>query len=123
MEISTLEEKLQRCIAEVGLTHISELLVSSAKPAILIELMESEDTKIPVGDSKIGGNPDLPASYQYPQWKNKPMGFIGQINLESASKFDADNILPKEGVLSFFYDLYEQPWGYDPKELEFSRVE
>ena len=123
MEFSALEEKLRRSIAEVGLAHISEKIVSAAKPAILIELIDSEEAKIAIGDSKIGGNPDLPSDYTYPQWENKPLGFIGQINLASASKFDIDNLLPKVGLLSFFYDLYDQPWGGDPKRLGFSRVE
>jgi uncharacterized protein YwqG len=123
MQFSTLEEELRKSIAEVGLAHISEKIVSAAKPAILIELMESEDAKIAIGDSKIGGNPDLPSGYKYPQWKNRPMGFVGQMNLASASQFDIENLLPKEGVLSFFYDFYEQPWGYDPEELGFSKVE
>lgn len=120
---SSLEDKLIKSITEVGLEHISQKIVSAAKPAILIELVESDDLKIKVGDNKIGGNPDLPLGYKYPQWKNKPMGFIGQINLADASKFDIEGLLPKEGHLAFFYDLYEQPWGYDPKNLGFSRVE
>lgn len=123
MELSILEEKLRKSISKVGLAHISEIIVSAAKPAILIELRESDEDRIAIGDSKIGGHPDLPVDYKYPQWKNKPMGFIGQINLASSSEFDIDHVLPKEGTLSFFYDLYEQPWGYDPKELGFSRVD
>lgn len=119
----TLEDKLRKSISKVGLEHISDLIVAIAKPAILIELLESDDSKIPIGESKIGGNPDLPLDYKYPYWKNRPLGFIGQINLAEASKFDIENLLPKEGVLSFFYDLHEMPWGYDPKNLGFSRVE
>ncbi len=30
--------------------------------------------------------------------------------------------LPKSGLLSFFYDLKEQPWGFDPKQLNGFRV-
>lgn len=123
MEISILEEKFQKSIDEVGLTHISEKLLAVAQPAILFELTAGNDGNIAIGDSKIGGEPDLPLGYQYPQWKNRPMGFIGQINLANASKFDMNNLLPKEGVLSFFYDLYDQPWGYDPDNLGFTRVE
>lgn len=120
---SSLKDKLIKSIAEVELEDIAPKIVTAAKPAVLIELVESNDTNMKVGISKIGGNPDLPLGYKYPQWKNKPMGFIGQINLADASKFDEEGLLPKEGVLSFFYDLHEQPWGFDPKELGFSKVE
>jgi uncharacterized protein YwqG len=123
METSVLQEKLRKSIENAGLVRISENLLAVAQPAVLFELSPGDELEIPIGDSKIGGAPDLPSDYQWPQWKNKPMGFIGQVNLATVSKFDLTNLLPKEGVLSFFYDLYEQPWGYDPKKLGFSRVE
>lgn len=46
-----------------------------------------------------------------------PLSFIAQINFaEMWAAGDLDDAFPREGILSFFYDLSVQPWGYDPKE-------
>src|SRR5574337_344305 len=116
-------EKLRATIQASGISRIADSVVAAAQPAILIELQTRDEAEIPIGASKIGGSPDLPASYVWPEWKGKPMGFIGQFDLAEASKSDLQGLLPRAGLLSFFYDLYEQPWGYDPKALGFSRIE
>ncbi|MBV8247830.1 MAG: DUF1963 domain-containing protein [Comamonas sp.] len=46
-----------------------------------------------------------------------PLNFLAQINfaeLRAAAPVDED--FPRAGVLSVFYDLVEQPWGYDPAD-------
>lgn len=35
---------------------------------------------------------------------------------------DSARLLPSGGLLAFFYELEEQPWGYDPKNLSFFKV-
>jgi uncharacterized protein YwqG len=52
-----------------------------------------------------------------------PLDFLLQINLAEAYAFNQTASLPKSGLLSFFYDLKEQPWGYDPKKLGGFRVQ
>ena len=48
------------------------------------------------------------------------LSFIGQINLAEATKFDKDGVLPKNGMLYFFYDLDEMP--HDPSDESACRV-
>lgn len=44
-----------------------------------------------------------------------PLTFLAQINFGGLPvALDAD--MPRSGVLSIFYDVAEQPWGYDPQE-------
>ena len=46
-----------------------------------------------------------------------PLNFLAQINfaqLRAAGPVDED--FPQSGVLSVFFDLVEQPWGYDPAD-------
>ena len=46
-----------------------------------------------------------------------PLNFLGQINFaEVWATGAADEDFPQTGVLSVFYDLVEQPWGYDPAD-------
>lgn len=60
-----------------------------------------EDDDIPIGASKYGGAPDLPRDFIWPFHNDRPMWFTCQIDLsELPTCFD---ILPKIGVLSFFY--------------------
>ncbi len=46
-----------------------------------------------------------------------PLGFLAQINFAEISPVGAvDEDIPRSGVLSIFYDVMEQPWGFDPNE-------
>lgn len=78
-------------------------------------------TGLSVGASKIGGKPDLPRDFQWPCFSARvrgkelslPLAFVAQVNLEEASQFDGERILPGKGLLSFFYELETQRSGMD----------
>ncbi|MGN0393732.1 MAG: YwqG family protein [Coprococcus sp.] len=81
--------------------------------------------------SKIGGNPDLPPDFEWPYYsgesydgeiKNRPLSFLAQFNMSEVSKYDTENLLPKTGMISFFYELMSQDWGYDIKHKGCARV-
>lgn len=46
------------------------------------------------------------------------MAFLAQINLAEASPADGAELLPAEGLVSFFYDFYKGGWGFDPADRE-----
>ncbi len=83
-----------------------------------------------VGSTRFGGKPDVPSDFLWDSYegecgdvvKNRPLSFIAQFDLEEISKFDTENLLPKTGVLSFFYESESQRWGYDPKDKGCARV-
>lgn len=61
--------------------------------------------------SRLGGRPLLPFGYEWPRSRAKiPLAFLGQIDL-TASNFKAYANLPERGLLSFFYDAFDGPWG------------
>ena len=91
--------------------RFAPVLEKVAKNEILLGLAES-----PEGASKFGGEPDLPPGHEWPYYEGKPLSFLAQIDLAEASKYDTEGLLPKSGILSFFYECEEQPWGYDPKD-------
>jgi hypothetical protein len=80
---------------------------------ITTKAVDNEET-LPVGSSKIGGTPDLPPDISWPEWKGVPLAFIAQINLRDTAQLDSDDLLPKSGLLSFFYEATDTPWGFDP---------
>ena len=88
--------------------------------------------KLAVGASKFGGRPDVPADFIWPvfetdtreddQVKERPLAFLAQFDCDQLAPLDPEGLLPKEGVLSFFYELESQRWGYDPKDAGCARV-
>jgi len=98
-----------------GLSRVSDQLLSLARMSIRFVTTKSDDSEIPIGSSKIGGNPDLPQNSRFPEWNSSPLAFLVQINLEEIAFFRTSSELPPSGLLSFFYHD-SQPWGYDPKD-------
>ena len=46
-----------------------------------------------------------------------PLAFLCQINLEQVAQAGGCGLsLPERGLLSFFYDVDCQPWGFDPAD-------
>lgn len=84
---------------------------------------EITDEELPVGCSKIGGDPDVPQDFVWPvRADERPLSFLAQVNLDDAAKLDVDRLLPSSGLLSFFYDYEEQPWGEGPEDFDGWRV-
>ena len=71
------------------------------------------------GDSKIFGEPDVPADFKYPTIDgDRPMTFVFQLNLKDAAVYDTEHILPPSGMLYFFYD-YD---GLENEELSAGHI-
>jgi len=68
-----------------------------------------------LGGSRLGGLPDLAAEVEWPRGAKGPLSFVAQINLADASRADSTGTLPKQGLLSFFYDLATMPWSDDAR--------
>lgn len=69
--------------------------------------------------TRLGGSPLLPPGAEWPRSDRGPLSFVGQLDfreLRDALGAAATGALglPADGVLSLFYDVEEQPWGYDP---------
>ncbi|MBH9576936.1 YwqG family protein [Inhella proteolytica] len=66
--------------------------------------------------SHLGGSPRLPASLSWPEWKGRKLGFLARLSLPELQRVHPIDWLPSTGALLFFYDVEEQPWGFDPKD-------
>jgi uncharacterized protein YwqG len=99
-------EPLIALIKEHGLEKYQQDILATVKPAIAITLaQEGQGT---IGQSRIGGYPDLPASLAWPvnATLNRPLYFILQLNLAELPSFP-ENSLPKTGMLYLFLDENE----------------
>lgn len=115
-------EQLKQDMLEHGLGGLFEALSPYAKNAVYMDLVE-EDCGL--GDSKMGGEPDLHAGMEWPRKADgTALTFIAQINFAEAHPFDTDGKLPERGMLWFFYDCSDEgmPWGFDPQDADGWRV-
>lgn len=97
-----------------GLQPVAAVLARAARPSIRLRPSRPADERdVPVGASKLGGHPDLGPALYWPSAGGSPLCFVAQVNLAEVHPFDAGELLPAEGLLSFFYDAVHQPWGYD----------
>ena len=98
-------EELQRALTTAGLDRIAPQIVKLARQCYRIDRSLTHEDQIPIGSSKFGGSPDVPAGFVWPQTSHPQnpahMEFVGQIQLS-----DLPQPLPepvgREGLLSFF---------------------
>jgi uncharacterized protein YwqG len=91
-------------------------ILNAAKQSIKIIKNKVQEEQISLGSSKLGGLPDMPQDWEFPKYKNGYHSFLGQFNLKEMKPYDEENILPSIGILYLFYDVVEQPWGFEEDE-------
>ncbi len=99
-----------------GLARTFPLIEPLIKNCIQLSLKKTDENTLSIGQSKIGGLPDLPKSEKWFTWKNRSLSFIGQINFAEVKKFDMDDRLPFSGIAYFFYHAEQETWGFDPND-------
>lgn len=104
----------QRLVA-AGLGRFSDSLVQMARPSV--RLIADCAVRVEVGASRLGGLPDLPSARRWPRNDGVPLSFIAQVNLADVAPYDAEGVVPRDGLLSFFYAAVTQDaWGFDPAD-------
>jgi uncharacterized protein YwqG len=98
-----------------GLGEVADAMLATARKCIRFDATGEPFNATGAGLSKIGGLPDLPRNVDWPHWNKRPLAFLAQIAFSELPAIDDPLKLPQTGLLSFFYDVVEQPWGYDPK--------
>ena len=68
------------------------------------------------GQSRFGGLPDLPKGTAWPGPARSRLDFLLQLSLADVVRYFPESPLPKSGLLSFFYDNENCPWGAEPKD-------
>ncbi len=104
---------LKTLIKDHDLMNHYDEIVKITKKMIRIKTEKSDDQSIKIGESKMGGDPDLPEDFQWPYWNEEPLTLLIQVNLSEMNRFSASKFLPKEGMLYFFYDHNQSTFGFD----------
>jgi len=107
---------VQAAFQAAGLTRLTKDIDALAKASIRLFTTPVTESTLDVGASKLGGVPDVPLDFVWPEWKGIPQSFIAQIRLADAHPYDSDRVLPEQGMLWFFYDAQQQTFGADPAD-------
>lgn len=92
---------LNDAVKRHGLTAYHGALEDLARLTFLLRVEPAKDeVDIPLGHSKLGGCPDLPADFAWPESETGCMEFLAQINL--AQLPELEHPLPKEGIFWLF---------------------
>jgi uncharacterized protein YwqG len=107
---------VQAAFMAAGLSRLVKDIDLLARPSIRLSTTPVEESSVPLGASKLGGCPDLPAGIAWPEWQGLPQSFIAQIRLNDVRQHDLEKVLPQSGILWFFYDAQQQTFGTDPAD-------
>ena len=120
----------QKLIDAGASSILAEQIAPFARPSVKIVVGAIQETdNQPIGASKFNGMPDLPTGMRWPRREayksadremiSQPalLNFICQIRLSDIAAAGGTNLdLPESGLLSLFYDVSSQPWGFDPAD-------
>src|SRR5262245_38857058 len=110
---------LQASLVAAGLPQLVPAISVIARPSLRLGGTPVQEARLPGGASKLGGLPDLPVGWQWPEWKGLPQSFIAQIRLAEVQRFRQEGIgegLPITGLLWFFYDAQQETYGDQPED-------
>jgi uncharacterized protein YwqG len=115
-ELNTIQD-IEKLFEDLQLDKYLDAIKPLVRPKIDLTLVPTEESQFDRAKSKIGGQPHLPRDQEWPKNElGNSLSFIGQLNFEEVSKFDKSELLPKQGILSFFYCADQEVWGFDPKD-------
>lgn len=111
-----MELKIVDVMRDGGLLQVAEELENQQMHSIRLKAEVMPEAKLELGVSKLGGLPDLPKGAEWSKWQDEPLSFIAQLRTFDITTYDVENALPQSGMLYFFYDAENQPWGYSPDD-------
>ncbi|MCE9533419.1 MAG: DUF1963 domain-containing protein [Planctomycetes bacterium] len=105
---------IERMVIE-NIPNFKDPVLRLARPALRMITKETDDSKIEICASKIGGLPDFPPGFIWPPGgdchaifnddtggTDRLAGFLAQVNLSEIAHTQAAKDLPETGLLSFF---------------------
>jgi uncharacterized protein YwqG len=118
LDLSAIDCKstLQEMLVASNLSSKFSILEKFYSPSIKLSTRIKKRTfKKELGKSQVGGWPDLPIGTNWPQWNDRPMSFLAQINLEEIHEINPQLHLPKQGLLSFFLGCTDESYNRSGK--------
>jgi uncharacterized protein YwqG len=106
-----------------GLRERWKDLEKLARPTVYLEGEPCDPRTITREHSFLGGGVAfLRPGEEWPAADGRPLDPLARIRLSAAAVQDRSGLLPRSGVLTFWYDVEEQPWGLYPEDARYVRV-
>jgi len=90
-------------------------LNSIFRPSIVLRPIPASETELNLGQSRMGGRPDLPSDIQWPKYEGKHLVFVAQFALDELEGWAQMMGLPATGHLYFFHDQ-DHTWELGAKQ-------
>ncbi len=90
--------KQKRLPSDILEKLIGEVQASTTIPMLALFTLKTKKMLDPY-TSKFGGNPYLPANFEYPSYDKKPLKFLAQLNFSELPKIEG---FPQNGILQFY---------------------
>ncbi len=110
------KDDVRAAFVAAGLSRLGKDIDFLTKPSIRLYTTPAGEYDISTGASRIGGIPDVPPGFRWPERKEIPQSFIAQINFDEVHPYDTNGALPQRGMLWFFYDAKQETYGADPAD-------
>src|SRR5262249_33113616 len=105
---------LRRDAEGCALAELWPRLRAAALPSYAVDLVPDADLG-PLGTSRLGGLPDLPAGRAWPERDGQLLTFVGQVNLAEVPRLPV--ALREKGMLYFFLGVDEPASNIDHEVL------
>jgi uncharacterized protein YwqG len=117
LEVNLLDKDgVKAAFVGAGLARLLRDLDGVTKLSIRLFTTPAGENDISIGASRIGGVPDVPPDFKWPDLKGVPQSFVAQIYLDEVHPYDTGGALPASGILWFFYDAMQETFGADPED-------
>lgn len=104
------QDLIAATLREEGLEAYEAVVLGLAQPSVQFKTRRAD---VPVGKSKVGGDPDLPLGEPWPTREQIPFTFVGQLDLAEVTRHLPSSPLPDSGLLLFFFDTSDFHLGRD----------
>jgi hypothetical protein len=121
VERMTESTRLRRSIEGFGVQSREPALRAALWPSVRLVTRPVAMATLPLGKTRLGGTPDLPAHVEWPTLAGKPMQFLAQVRLRDVARHDSTGLLPRRGSLWVFFGGMDAYFA-DPKAPGLARV-
>ena len=109
-------EGVRAAFVAAGLSRLLKDIDFLAKDSIRLHTKLAGEYDLSIGASRIGGAPDVPPDFKWPERNAVPQSFIAQLYLDEVHSYDTNGALPSSGMLWYFYDAKQETYGADPAD-------
>ena len=114
MDIAQEQARVTNMASEFLPAADAALLGSLVRPAVSLRRGANGAGGAGGARSHLGGSPRLAVDAQWPRWQGRALSLLAVVDLGDQSRLDTGLALPEDGFLNVFYEVDEQPWGFDP---------